>query len=124
GRSWRFERRGVLTARVEATDAAGTVVGQFAGRGLRRGGTVRWSGRAFELRPASVWRERYALADGEHELAVFDGKGWGRRPVGAEADDGATVAPALLLSTAFVVRGLAEDASGAAGAAASTAATS
>jgi hypothetical protein len=29
------------------------------------------------LRPTSRWRERYALADGDHELAVFDGKRWG-----------------------------------------------
>jgi hypothetical protein len=37
--------------------------------------------RELMLRPASRWRERYALAEGDHELAVFEGKGWGRRPV-------------------------------------------
>jgi hypothetical protein len=123
GRSWRFVRRGVFTARAEATDAAGTAVGQFEPRGLRRGGTVRWRDRSFALRPASAWRERYALVDGERELAVFDGKGWGRRPVDVELADASGLDAALVLFAAFVVRGLADDASGTAGAAASTAAT-
>ena len=45
------------------------------------------AGRELALRPASRWRERYALADGDHELAVFDGRGWGRRPVTVVVDD-------------------------------------
>ena len=73
---------------------------------------ARFAGRPrVELRPASKWRERYALADGDHELAVFDGKGWGRRPVAVSVDDPGALDPGLLLFTAFVVRGLAEDAS-------------
>jgi hypothetical protein len=71
------------------------------------------------LRPASRWRERYALADGDHELAVFEGKGWGRRPVKITVDDPRAPDPGLLLFAAFVVRGLGEDASAAAGATAS-----
>jgi hypothetical protein len=71
-------------------------------------------------RPASRWRERYALADGDRELVVFDGKGWGRRAVRITVDDLNAVDPELLLFAAFVVRGLAADASSAAGAAAST----
>jgi hypothetical protein len=123
GQSWRFTRRGVFRNRVDATDAAGTEVGRFAPRSVRRGGDVQWSGRSLALRPASVWRERYAIVDGDHELAVFEGKGWGRKPVRVEMDESTAPDAALLLFTAFVVRGLAEDASGAAGAAASTAAT-
>jgi len=73
-------------------------------------------------RPASRWRERYALADGDLELAVFDGRGWARRPLKATLEDQAAVDPGLLLFAAFIVRGLAEDA--AAGATASTTATS
>jgi hypothetical protein len=120
----RFSRRGVFTTRSEARDEAGTLIGSFQPRTLRRGGTVEWSGAEFALRPASAWRERYALADGEHELALFEGKGWGRRPVRVEIDDSRTAEPMLLLFAAFVVRGLAEDAGGAAAAAsASTAAT-
>jgi hypothetical protein len=98
-------------------------VGEFEPRGLRRGGTIRWAGRQFVLRPASNWRERYALADGERELVVLDGKSWGRRPVKVTIADSETVEPGLLLFAAFVVRGPAEDAEGAAGAGAATAAT-
>jgi hypothetical protein len=122
GRSWRFGRRGFWRAVVEATDAAGTPVGHFAAGGLRRGGTLSWRGRELQLRAASFWRERYALADGKLELALFDGKGWGRRPVKITVEDPAAVDPALLLFAAFVVRGLAEDASNAAGGAAAVAA--
>ena len=121
-RRWQFARRGFFGRGVEATDETGTAVGDFAPRNLRRGGTLRWAGRELVLRPSSSWRERYALADGDRELATFDGKGWGRRPVrvtiGGEAPE-----PGLVLFAAFIVRGLAEDASTAA-AAGSTAAVS
>src|SRR4051794_13885736 len=87
GTKWRFARTGFWRRSVKATDALGTVVGEFDPRGLRRGGTLRWAGRELELRAASRWRERYALADGDRELAVLDGKGWGRRPVNVTVDD-------------------------------------
>jgi len=111
GRSWEIARRGLWRPVVEATDAAGTTVGRFTARGVRRGGTLRWLDRELILRPASRWRERYALADGDRELAVFDGKGWGRRPVKVTVDDPKALDPGLLLFAAFVVNGLAEDAS-------------
>ena len=114
GRSWELARRGLLRPVVEASDAAGTTIGRFSARGMRRGGTLRWIDRELTLRPASRWRERYALADGDRELAVFEGKGWGRRPVKVTIDDLAAVDPGLLLFAAFVVRGLAEDAAAAA----------
>ena len=72
--------------------------------------------RGFELRPASKWRQRYALADGDRELALFDGKGWGRRPVSVSLDDPGELDPGLVLFAAFVVRSLAEDSGGAAAA--------
>jgi hypothetical protein len=115
GRSWEIDRRGLFAPITEATDASGTVFGEFRGRTLRRGGTVLWGDRQLELRPASAWRSRYALADGERELAVLDGKGWGKRPVAIVVDDLRAIDPGLLLFAAFVVRGLAEDASSAAG---------
>jgi hypothetical protein len=115
GAGWRFARRGFWRRHVEAADAAGTAIGGFQPRGLRRGGTVRWSGRELTLRPASAWRERYALADGNRELAILEGKTWGRRPVKVLVDDPADLEPGLLLFAAFVVRGLADDASAAAG---------
>ena len=108
---------------IEATDLAGNRVGLYEPRGLRRGGTLHWAGRQLILRPASRWRERYALADGDTEVAIFDGKGWGRTPVSLSIDETATVEPGLLLFAAFIVRRLAEDANTAAGAAATTAAT-
>lgn len=115
--SWRITRRGFWQRVIHATDAAGTAVGVFEPRSLRRGGTLRWAGRELALRPASHWRERYALADGDHELAILDGKGWGRRPVKVTVDDPEAVEPGLLLFAVFVVRGLAEDAGAAAQAA-------
>src|SRR5262245_1034801 len=123
GWTWRFARTGFWRRSVEAADETGMTVGEFEPGGLRRGGTVRWEGRELTLRPASAWRERYALADDDRELAVLDGKGWGRRPVTITVDDLGAVEPGTLLFAAFVVRGLAADAQAAAGAGASTAAT-
>jgi hypothetical protein len=121
--SWAFARRGMLRATMAATDAAGAEVGFFDPRTIRRGGTLTWGGRELLLRPASRWKDRYALADGDRELAVLEGKGWGRRPVRITLEVPGAVEPGLLLFAAFVVRGLAEDSSSAAGAAASSAAT-
>jgi len=124
GRSWELMRRGIFTSVFEATDASGTTAGEFRGRTLRRGGTLRWGARELELRPASAWRSRYALADGERELAMFDGKGWGKRPVAITVDDLSAIDPGLVLFAAYVVRGLAEDSSSASGATAAAASAS
>lgn len=113
GKTWRFGRRGFWQRDIVATDAAGTTVAEFAPNTLRRGGTLRWNRRELMLRPSSAWRERYALADGDDELAVLDGKSWGRRPVKVSVADIGAIDPALLLFAAFVVRSLAEDAAGA-----------
>ena len=121
GRGWELARRGIFTSGFEATDASGTTVGAFHGRTLRRGGTLQWGTRELDLRPASAWRSRYALADGERELAIFDGKGWGKRPVAVIVDDLSAIDPGLVLFAAFVVRGLAEDSSSAAAGGASAA---
>jgi len=57
---------------------------------------------------------------------VIEGKTWGKRPVKISVENLAAVEPGLLLFAAFVVRGLAEDASSSAagGATAATASTS
>jgi hypothetical protein len=120
GMDWRMARLGFWQRRSEAVDPNGNVVGEFKPRDLRRGGTLRWGGREFTLHPASSWRERYALADGDRELAILDGKSWGRRPVKITVDDPRALEPGLLLFAVFVVRGLAEDADNATAAAAST----
>ena len=120
GRTWQIAHRRFWQRGIQATDEAGTVVGEFEPRNLRRGGMLRWSGRELTLRPASRWRERYALADDDRELAVLDGKGWGRRPVKVTVDDPPAVEPGLLLFVTFVVRGRAEDAAAAAATAGAT----
>jgi hypothetical protein len=123
GARWRIARRGFWRRHIEATDDSDTTVGEFEPRGLRRGGTLRWAGRDYSLLPASNWRERYALADGDQELAVLDGKGWGRRPVRFTVNDLTAVEPGLLLFAAFVVHGLAQDANASTAAAAGAATT-
>src|SRR4051794_23969320 len=115
--TWTFRRTGFWQRTVEATDATDSVVGSFEPRRMRRGGELRWDGRELELRPASRWKERYALVDGDREIVVLDAKGWGERPVRIMVDDAGAVEPGLLLFATFVVRGLAEDAGAAAGAA-------
>ena len=107
GNTWSFTRHGFWQRVIQATDPAGTVVGEFAPRDLRRGGTLHWLGREFALRPSSSWRERYALADGDRELAILDGKSWGRRPVNVTLVDPGAVEPGLLLFAAFIVHQLA-----------------
>jgi len=123
GRSWEITRRGLFAPVTEAADASGAIVGTFRGRTIKRAGTLTWADRDLTLRPASMWRERYALGDGERELAVLEGKSWGKRPVKVVVEDPAAVDPGLILFTAFVVRGLAEDADSAAGATVATTTT-
>jgi hypothetical protein len=112
--AWSFARSGFWRSKIEAFDAAGTAVGSFNPRAMRRGGSLRWHDRDLELRPASMWKERYALADRDRELAVFDATSWGKRPVKITLDDPSLVEPGLLLFAAFVVRELREDADAAA----------
>ena len=73
--SWHLARCGFWQRVMRATRPDGSLAGEFVPRDLRRGGTLRWGGRELTLRPASSWRERYALADGDRELVVLDGKG-------------------------------------------------
>ena len=116
-RKWGLARRGILKSVIQATDPAGTVVGEFEGRSLKRGGTLRWDERDYVLQPDSRWKEHYVLVDGERRLAMLEGKGWGKRPVRVEIDDSARLDPGLVLFAAFVVRALAQDASSAGAAA-------
>jgi hypothetical protein len=119
-KQWRFERRGFWQRGVQAVDPTGARTGEFEPRTWRRGGKLSWAGHEFKLRPSSAWRERYALADGDLELAVVDGKSWGKTPVKVTLERPDAVDAGLLLFAAFVVRGLAEDTASAAGGAAAT----
>jgi hypothetical protein len=115
-RSWSLGHRGFWQRAMQATDAAGSVVGEFVPREIRRGGALAWGGRELTLRPASLWRERYALAEKERELALIDGKSWGRQPVNVTLEGSGELEPGLLLFAAFVVRQLAVNAADSAGA--------
>ena len=110
GQTWQLGRVGLFGRAMQAVGAGGVVVGEFDPRAIRRGGELRWSGRVLELRPASVWRERYALAIGDDEVALFDAKSWGRTPVKVEILRPEAIEPGLILFTTFVVRELARDA--------------
>jgi hypothetical protein len=120
-----FERTSWYSAAAGAQDSDGRAIGVFAPHALRRGGTLTWRGAGYTVRPATPFRERYQLADGDRELASIRAKGWwgwgSRRPVTMQLarDD---VDPGLLLFAAFVVRLLANKADSDASAA--TAATS
>jgi hypothetical protein len=114
GRSWQAASVGFWKRRVEATDAAGSPVAEFEPRSVRRGGVLRVGARELQIAPASRWKERYALKDGDRELAVLEAKGWGKRPVRVAVDDMAAVDPLVLLFAAFLTRRMAEDSSAAA----------
>jgi hypothetical protein len=119
-RRWRIGPVGFWRRRLEVVDETGAVVGAFDPHSFRRGGRVQWQARELALRPASSWRERYALADGDRELAAFDGRGWGRRPVKVTVVEPGDLDPGMLLFVAFVVRRLAESQASAATTASAT----
>jgi hypothetical protein len=104
---WRCTRRGFWQRAIQATDAEGTVVGEFLPRDIRRGGALRWGGSEFTLHPVSPLRERYALSQGDRDLVIIDGKSWGRRPVKVSLADPNAIKPGLLLFASFVVHQLA-----------------
>jgi hypothetical protein len=114
GRTWQAAPSGFWRRNVVATDAAGHTVAEFEPRRVRSGGTLRVGARELQIAPASRWKQRYALRDGERELALLEAKGWGKRPVRVTVDDPAAVDPHVLLLAAFLTQRMAEDASAAA----------
>jgi hypothetical protein len=122
GRRWQVGRPSFWQRDLRATAEGGFVSGEFEPNTFRRGGELRWEGRTLTLSPSSSWRERYALVDGGQEVATVEGKGWGKRPVKITIEVPEAVDPGLLLFTAFVVRGLAEDTGAVAATTAATAA--
>jgi hypothetical protein len=107
GRRWQFSGRGFWRRALQAADSAGSVVGEFVPRNIRRGGALHWAERELRLQPISVMRERYVLSEADRERALMDGKGWGRRPVKITLADREGIEPGLLLFAAFVVHQLA-----------------
>lgn len=114
GRTWQAAPAGFWRRNVVATDAAGETVAEFEPRRVKSGGTLRVGARELQIAPASKWKQRYALKDGDRELALLDAKGWGKRPVRVTLADAAAVEPMVLLLAAFLAQRMAEDASAAA----------
>jgi hypothetical protein len=125
GEAYVFDKRGLFSSVFTAIEAeGGAAVAEFRPRSIRRGGRVVWRGAEWDLRPAAMLKERYALTrpGQDHELATVEGHGWGKRPVTIATDDATAIDPGLLLFVVYAVRILAEDVNAAGGAAASTAA--
>lgn len=124
GDTYTFDKRGLFSSTFVATDASGTTAGEFRAGAIRRGGKVAWRGVEYHLRPASAFKERYALTrpGDERELATVEGHGWGKRPVTVATADATAIDPGLLLFVVYAVRILAEDVNNAGGTAATTAA--
>jgi hypothetical protein len=121
--SWTLSKHGFWRRTIRASDAVGTVIGEFTGRTFSRGGRLWWDGREMTIDATSTWRSRFALVEDGRDLVVFDAKGWGRRPVLMAVEEPGAVEPGLLLFATFVVRRVASDSSSDGGAA-STAAMS
>lgn len=113
GRRWEVTREHFWSGALRLV-ADGQQAGRFRPSALRRSGAIEWGTRMFELRAASVWRERYALVDGKEELAVLSSRGWGKQPVSVLVRDLAAVDGPLLLFAAYVVPRLADDGTSAA----------
>jgi hypothetical protein len=114
-RRWHLAHVGPFMNTIHAVDTSGAVVGRYDDAGLRDGGALRWSRRALALRCASRWKDRYALLDGDVEIAMIWARTWGLRPARVVGDELTALDPGLLLFATFVVRVLAEDSASAAG---------
>jgi hypothetical protein len=118
GRTWQAAATGFWRRTIVLTDAAGTTVAEFQPRKMGSGGTLRVGPRELQIAPASRWKSRWALRDGERELALLEARSRGKRPVAVTLEDAAAVEPQLLLFAAFVARRMADDAASAASASA------
>src|SRR4051794_33477471 len=125
--TWRFTRSSVWQRSLRATDALGADIGTFRPRLIGRGGTMRWRGRQYSVRPDGLLRQLYAIADGNRDLVLVEAIGWGgwaRTPVRLVLEHPRAVAPGLLLFASFVVGTLADRAASDASASAAVTSTS
>lgn len=102
---WKFDRRG-MRGPLRAFDPSGTFTGRFEPR-LFGGGTLMWRRHDMAVRRASSENDRYALADGDRELALFDAYSRSKESTRISLERLEDVEPALLLFAAWVVRMLA-----------------
>ena len=107
GRSWQITRHGIWPPVIQAADVAGDIVGEFSGRWLVHGATLRWSNRELALRIDRLRQDRYILMDDDRRLATIDGVGSNKHPLNVSIDDTADTDPGVVLFAIYVVRTLA-----------------
>ncbi len=108
GRSWEIGRQGIRQ-RVVITDPAGGEPARLAHGTLRRGGTLEVDGDgAYELRPASKFKQRLKLSRDGRELAILEGGWTASGIVDVDLQDGAGVDALVLLSACWLVKVYAE----------------
>src|SRR5262249_10198373 len=100
----RTDRTGIWRPVIRATDAVGSVVGEYrALRASTSSGELTWRGLAYRLTTGGWTRARFALErDGEPVLRLRCAS-WGRRPVSVTVDD-PTAEAALVLFVVSVAR--------------------
>ena len=107
GTEWKLERA-AMSQKAKALDATGGEAATFEPKGVfKRGGELRTGGHSYELRPASNWKTRYAIAEGERELATLETKGWSQHRVAISLE--ADVPSEVLLMACWLVRSFADD---------------
>lgn len=109
-REWEIGRRG-LRQRVHITDATGGEPATYEPKGVfSRGGTLTMGGQTWELRPSSIWKERYALVQGEQEVATVEASSWSsKKPVTVELEG--EVDAMVLLAACYLVKLSSDDSS-------------
>lgn len=116
GGSWTFRATGAFTAKREAVDASGQVVGTCSQRRwYSRNCVITWQGREYELTSDSNWRTPFALTADGRPLVTIQGKAGGREPVTARYDD-PHVDAGLLFFASWVVLDIARQRTAAAAA--------
>ena len=117
GETWRVDRKG-LRQRPVFADSAGAEPLRFEASGaFKRGGKLETTaGVAYDLKPSSRLRERYALTSGEGELATIEAGGWRpKRPVTVNLVGGAEIDDLILLGACWLAQQFAQDRAGATG---------
>ena len=106
-RHWAFEPRGWAGGRAEALDgASGLPVADYRRTAkLSHGGTITWQSRAYDLRPASRWQQRYVVSLGEQQLAEIAVKGRSKQPVTLRIAPSLEAEPGLVLFACWLCQG-------------------
>lgn len=109
-RRWSIKRFGLVRTGFNASDEAGTVVGEVRNPISGRSDRLRWAGCDLRLVRDGPRLWGYALCDGDRRLAVMTPKRRGRRQLDVVLED-PSVDPGLLLFQAFIAQAYEDDAS-------------